>query len=226
MFDNNYRAVIADNDESKAIHFNLRYQVYCLEKKFEPIERFQTQQEIDPYDARSIHFLIQHRYTGEWVGTARLVLGTAESLPIARHAEFSLPADQAPGKSLAELSRLSILKSFRRHGRETRVSEPEILLGLIRAAREYSNDHGIDAWLFLCRRSIMRIVGNLGMEMRIIGAPCEHRGIRYPYFADMATAFDGIPDRSPAVAAMFARKNTLIPYSSLHSRSSRQPLAA
>ncbi len=215
MFDGLYRAVIADTEASKEIHFNLRYQVYCLEKQFEPTACINTHQEIDKFDVHSIHFLIQHKLSGQWVGAARLVQGGPESLPMAELTRTCLPSGVAKHANFAELSRLSILKSFRRHGGETRVSEPEVLLGLIRATKEYSENHAIDYWMFLCRRSIMRIVGSLGMEMEVIGSPCEHRGIRYPYLARLATAFDGIPDRSAVVEAMFARKNTLSCYSSL-----------
>ncbi len=215
MFDGRYRAVLADTRESKSIHYHLRYQVYCLEKRFEPAAHFDDQQEIDAYDDRSVHLLIQHRASGQWVGTARLVCGEPETLPMARIARFSLDGYATDSRQFAELSRLSILKSYRRHGERQQVSEPEVLLGLIRAAREYSTQAGLDYWLFLCRRSIMRIVGNLGMRMDIIGEPCEHRGTRYPYLATLATAFDGIAERSPAVHAMFSRRNTLMRYSQL-----------
>ncbi|BCX88303.1 hypothetical protein MIN45_P0672 [Methylomarinovum tepidoasis] len=216
MFDRRYRAVLADTKEGKSIHYRLRYQVYCLEKRFEPVERFCDQQEIDAYDNHSAHLLIQHLDSGEWVGTARLVFGKPESLPMARVARFSLEGVETGGRYFAELSRLSILKSYRRHGERQQVSEPEVLLGLIRAARDYSAQVGLDYWLFLCRRSIMRIVGNLGMHMDIIGDPCEHRGTRYPYLAKLATAFDGIPERSREVHAMFSRQNTLLRYSQLY----------
>lgn len=215
MFDSRYQAILADTVESRTIHYHLRYQVYCLEKGFEPKERFDDGLEIDAFDHHSVHFLIRHKASGEWVGAARLVIGKLDKLPIARIAQLALQARDIEGKRLAELSRLSILKSFRRGGRHHCVSEPEVLLGLIRAAKEYSELAKIDSWLFLCRRSIMRIVGNLGMHMDVIGEPCQYRGIRFPYLAELATAFDGIAKRSPAVHAMFSRKNTLIPYSSL-----------
>lgn len=225
MFDGRYRAVIADTGESKSIHYHLRYRVYCLEKRFEPVEHFEDQMEIDQYDRRSIHLLIQEKPTGQWIATARLVLGPPETLPVARVARFSLDGFDTEGKQFAELSRLSILKSYRRHGEQQRFNEPEVLLGLIRAAKDCSAQLGLDYWLFLCRRSIMRIIGHFGMEMRIIGAPCEHRGIRYPYLGDLANGFDGIAKRSPEVHAMFSRKNTLIPYSELYPEA-RPSLAA
>ncbi|GAB6068379.1 hypothetical protein JCM13664_16980 [Methylothermus subterraneus] len=215
MFDGRYLAVLADTQESRSIHYRLRYQVYCLEKRFEPAERFHDGLEIDPFDARSVHFLVQHKESGQWVGAARLVLGEPKQLPIFKTCRFSLQGHAVEGKRFAELSRLSILKSFRRGSAPQPVSEPEVLLGLIRAAKEYSEPAGIDCWLFLCKRSIARIVGSLGMRMDVIGAPCEHRGLRFPYLATLVTAFDGIAERSAKVHAMFAKRNTLIPYSEL-----------
>lgn len=215
MFDRHYRAVLADTEEGKSIHYHLRYQVYCLEKQFEPTDAFNNQRERDEYDEHSVHFLIQHKKTGDWVGTARLVIDQPERLPAFQITDFSLPPETRQPRACAELSRLSILKSFRRHTHQEKVSEPEVLLGLIRSVKEYSEQAGIDYWLFLCRRSIMRIVGNMGMHMDIVGDPCEHRGIRYPYLATLATAFDGIAERSPLVHQMFGRTNTLVAYSSL-----------
>ncbi|MCX8049277.1 MAG: PEP-CTERM/exosortase system-associated acyltransferase [Methylohalobius sp.] len=217
MFDSHYLAILADTPESRSLHYRLRYQVYCLEKQYESKDRFNDGLETDSFDRHSIHFLIRHKASGCWVGAARLVLGEPDQLPMARLAKFSLAGYPRAGKTFAELSRLSILKSFRRCGKQQTVSEPEVLLGLIRAAKEYSEQAKIDYWLFLCRRSIMRIVGNLGMHMDVIGEPCEHRGVRVPYLAVLATAFDGIAQRSEAVHAMFSRKNTLIPYSRLQS---------
>lgn len=216
MFDELYRAVIADTEQSRQIHYHLRYQVYCLEKKFEPLERFNGCMEIDEYDSRSVHFLIQHKPSGQWVGAARLIKSHPQSLPMIRLTGVPVTRQTLMmGRNVAELSRLSILRSFRRHGCRTHVNEPVVLLGLIRAAKEYSEANNIDYWIFLCRRAIMRIVGNLGMEMEIIGQPCEHRGLRYPYLATLATAFDGISERSPQVADMFSRKTMLQCYSEL-----------
>ena len=223
MFDSRYQAVLADTAEGRFIHYRLRYQVYCLEKRFEPAERFADRLERDEFDRHSVHFLIQHKPSGNWVATARLVLGEPHQLPIAKIAKFSLPEYTLEGKRFAELSRLSILKSFRYLGKQhEQVDEPEVLLGLIRAAKEYSERANLDYWLFLCRRSIMRIVGNLGMHMEVIGDPCEHRGVRFPYLAELATAFDGIATRIPAVYAMFSRTNTLVPYSLIQQNSNRK----
>ncbi len=216
MFDGRYRTIIADTVESKAIHFKLRYEVYCLEKRFEPTEHFNTSQERDDYDANAIHLLVQHKTSGQWVGAIRLVLGRPGSLPIYGLTSVSLPKTIMEEGGFAELSRLAILKSFRRCGKETRVSEPEVLLGLIRAAKEYSENHGIRYWLFLCRRSIKRVVGSFGMEMDVIGPPCEFRGIRYPFLATLATAFDGVAGHSDPVVSFFAKKHTLLYYSKLY----------
>lgn len=222
MFDGLYRAVIADTEESRHIHYHLRYQVYCLEKKFEPQERFNGRMEIDEYDSRSVHFLIQHKPSGQWVGAARLINSHPQSLPMIKLTRIPVPEQTLMlGRNVSELSRLSILRSFRRHGCKTHINEPEVLLGLIRAVKEYSEANNIDYWLFLCRRAIMRVVGNLGMQMEIIGQPCEHRGLRYPYMATLATAFDEIPGRSPQVAAMFSRKGMLQRYSELAGASQR-----
>jgi hypothetical protein len=35
MTNNGYEIILADTEESKNIHYNLRYQIFCLEKGFE-----------------------------------------------------------------------------------------------------------------------------------------------------------------------------------------------
>ena len=40
IFDHNYEVLLANTEESKNIHYKLRYQVYCDEMRFEDKNKF------------------------------------------------------------------------------------------------------------------------------------------------------------------------------------------
>ncbi len=194
MFDDRYEVVLADTASSRAIHYHLRYRVFCLEKGFEDAERFKDQMEKDGYDDDAVHFLVRDKRRNQWIAAARLVIGPMDFLPINRVAEINLP-DVAPGAIIAEFSRLLILDNYR-SSNGAKQSEPEILLGLIRAAKEYCRDINIEHWVFLCRRSIRRILSGLGIAMEPIGSACVFRGVRVPYWMNLTTAFDHVSQAS------------------------------
>lgn len=216
MFDARYEVVLADTPESKEIHFNLRYKVFCLEKGFEDASRFTSEMEKDQYDDRAIHFLVREPLTNRWIGAARLVIDKVSALPINHIADIEVPSNEKDAV-VAEFSRLLVLDNFRQ-AQTKLAAEPEILLGLIRAARDYCLRQGIKSVLFLCRRSIHRILGNAGVDMLQIGAPCIHRGVRAPYLVDLERGFDRIFRPCSRAYQMFSRAHSYYYYSDLYSR--------
>lgn len=218
MFDNTYQAILADTEESRNIHFKLRYQVYCLEKGYEPAGKFEDGLEKDEYDDNSVHFLIQERASGRWLGTARLVIAEPKKLPISELTDIEESKLTSENHKVAELSRLSILRNFRLNHQNSKVQEryqePEIILGIIRAAKTYCRETGIKNCLFLCRRSIRRILGKVGINMDLVGPPCEHKGMRYPYLTKFDD-FKRIPEVSAKIARMFSQQTAYVRYSEL-----------
>ena len=99
--------------------YALRYQVYCVEHAFENPADHPTERETDRHDPVSPHVALVCRSSGEVVGTTRLILpsgGLVPSLPLqsllgqdARSELRHYPLEQ-----MAEISRYSISKSFRR----------------------------------------------------------------------------------------------------------------
>lgn len=216
MFDSRYEVVLADTEESKEIHYGLRYSVFCLEKEFESAAHYSFPMETDQYDRQAAHFLVRERMTNNWIGAARLIFSPVESLPISKIAKLALPEHVKQG-AVAEFSRLLILSSFRQ-SKSQYVSEPEILLGLIRAAREYSLEQNTENWVFLCRRSINRILGSVGIDMKQIGPACVHRGVRVPYLMDLNKAFDRVSMCSSRTHQLFSKTQTYCYYSYLDDR--------
>ena len=54
MTNNSYEVILADTEESKSIHYNLRYQIFCMEKGFEEASKFQDKMEKDVYDDNAL----------------------------------------------------------------------------------------------------------------------------------------------------------------------------
>lgn len=221
MFDNRYQAILADTDESKKIHFHLRYQVYCLDKHFEDPKNFEDDLEIDEYDEKSAHFLILDRNTGKWMATMRLVIAAPEDLPMHEVTSVSLDKISEKKTPIAELSRLTILKNFRHNsatdaktkGIET--NGPEMLLGLLRAANSYCRNIGVRQWVFLCKRSMGRIFEKSGLTIKFAGGKCEHKGTRYPFWTDLEKLFLKNLRDAPKVFRMFNTGPAYYRYSEL-----------
>lgn len=199
-------AVLADTDESRAIHFNLRHQVYCLEKGFEkPTNSSIIDQEVDSFDKQSVHFLVRDLLTSRWVATLRVVLPVNNDLPIKHVVDESvLERTDVSLSQIAEVSRFTIL-SEHRHTTSSinELSFSEIMFSLVGAARSYCENIGIKTWVFLCRKSLSKIANRQGMAMGKIGGPYEFKGVRYPYQVDLDKAFIGLKSKSEKLYELF-----------------------
>lgn len=110
--------------------YRLRYDVYCTEFNYEPIENFPDGMERDEYDSKALHVLVRHKTTGLAAACTRLITtdpsNSATPLPLERYCKHSLNIDylnklNLPRRSICEASRLSVNKYFRRrHGRHGR----------------------------------------------------------------------------------------------------------
>ncbi len=216
MFDTRYEVVLANTPESKEIHFNLRYKVFCLEKGFEDPDKFSSEMEMDQYDNRAVHFLVRERVKNRWIGASRLVIDKLSSLPIDHVAEIQVPGCDK-NTVFAEFSRLLVIDNFRQAQLQSS-AEPEILLGLIRAARDYCLQQNIKRVLFLCRRSIYRILGSAGIDLLQIGSPCLYRGVRAPYVVDLDTGFERAFLPGSRTCQLFSRTHSYCYYSDIYDR--------
>ena len=65
MFDNRYEVILADNEDARRIHHQVRYKVYCLEEGFEDQSHFDNNEEHDEWDSHSVHFTVRTKQTKE-----------------------------------------------------------------------------------------------------------------------------------------------------------------
>jgi N-acyl amino acid synthase of PEP-CTERM/exosortase system len=233
MFDERYEVFLADNATAREIHHKVRYQVYCLEEGFEDQNEFDDSQERDEWDDRSAHFTVRDKRSGEWVAAMRLILPLSERLPIEEMCDIE-PGTAPAGEAIGEISRMCIVDKCRRKTRShspthgdspvypqpiqdkqapksgERVHKSEIILGLLRAAIDYSYEHGISRWYFLTTPALARIVNRLCIQLTRVGSPCDHRGVRYPFAASLKEAERQATEGSSTIAEW--RKGTTNSY--------------
>ncbi len=209
-FDNFFEVVLADTPESKEIHYNLRYQVYCEEMGFEDKARFPLKMEIDEWDSRAVHFLVRNRHSGLWLGALRIVYHNQFAFPFESKSAPTAALDTHDYLVSAEISRLCVVKEARRFvpsdcSHSNIDHEPQIhaasnvrylhkhharsrslMWGLLRAAVVYSAQQGLKHWYFLVTQPIAYCIQKEGFEMHQIGDAAEANGQRSPYKLEVA----------------------------------------
>jgi len=214
MFDDYFEVFLADTEEGKEKHFNLRYQVYCEEMGFEDKDAFPSEMEKDEWDNQSAHFIVRLKHTKQWVGAMRLVHKTEKPLPIQVHCDIDGTDDNT--QSLAEVSRLCLLKQIRKNPHQSfaipndDIQETDkvklffshsrinrsIIWGLLRAATIYSKQNNIKNWYFLTSKALARVISKSGFIMNRVGEACYHRGERFPFMmriGDLLSQAENIP---------------------------------
>lgn len=204
-FDNNFEVFLADTPESKEIHYNLRYRVYCEEMGFEDKELFQNQMESDEWDDFAVHFLVRHKVLGFWIGGMRLVYENNNSFPFEQWSKSHQKIENEAERYAVEMSRLCVIKEARKFNSKRfapfglpneQVADDldnvksifnyknhsrSLMWGLIRAAAVYSYESNIDNWYFVVAPALAHFLNKGGLNLTQIGEPCDHRGLRTPY---------------------------------------------
>ncbi|WP_227816455.1 PEP-CTERM/exosortase system-associated acyltransferase [Nitrogeniibacter aestuarii] len=184
--------------------FRVRHEVYCEELKFEP-ER-PDRRETDAFDPQSVHCLLRSaRAPNQPVGCTRLILAREDApdtpLPFEQACEATLdrsiidPA-RLDRRTIGEVSRLAVRAAYRRRRGERNVAVaiadddfsenesqprfPYIPIALYLGALALAERNGIETMFVLTEPRLAAHFGKLGVEIKQIGAPVEHRGMRVP----------------------------------------------
>jgi N-acyl amino acid synthase of PEP-CTERM/exosortase system len=212
MFDSRYEVFLADTPESRALHHQIRYQVFCIEEGFEDPERFSAGQESDRWDNNAQHFVVRDKESGAGVAAGRIVLPALGQLPVDDLGCISeKPVIPTGRRQVAEVSRICMVRGDVEKSQRlpvqavSRAGESEVMLGLIRAVIRYSWDHEIPQIYMLVTRPLARLLKRLGVDCRQVGDDIEYRGRRAPYLIDIDASWRGLVERSGEVADMFSR---------------------
>ncbi|VEP16532.1 conserved hypothetical protein [Hyella patelloides LEGE 07179] len=118
-FSQYFSLLVADNQSLLQEVYKIRYQVYCEELNYESPENFPDGMETDIYDSHSIHCLLQHKPTGVYAGCVRIIIPQQESdrstFPWQKFASnLVYPSPEYNWQNICEISRLAVLKDFRK----------------------------------------------------------------------------------------------------------------
>jgi N-acyl amino acid synthase of PEP-CTERM/exosortase system len=199
-FNTYFRVATAVAGDELQEALRIRYQVYCVENPFENAGDHPNGFERDEFDSHSIHSLLSHRTTGQAVGTARLIM------PVLNELERSFPVQQVcslpqlkllPLDRMAEVSRFSISKQFRRRQcdtlyegqvslRERRAMAPLMSLGLIQSLVRMSAEHGITHWCASMEPTLLRLLAAMSIKFEMLGPLVRYHGTRQPCYCEVA----------------------------------------
>jgi len=212
-FSKYFHALPALDDDLRKVVYRIRHGVYCEELGYEPTRP--NGLESDEFDERSVHCLLETATTAEPVGCVRLILADQSDpqvpFPFEQLCEAALDRSVVDPRTLdrtkiAEVSRLAVIDRYRRRHGEQKVplridasdfGTPErprfpyiaagLYLGMIAQARH----HGIETLFMLTERRLAKQLSRLGVKMQAIGAPIEHRGMRYPSMMSVQEVIEG-----------------------------------
>src|SRR3954468_15517245 len=222
-----FSSSIADSPEDRDECFRIRFQVYCIDNGFEDPANSPDGLERDDFDSHSVHSILTHNATGNAIGTVRLVLpddGERRMLPMLRIAE-AVAADAVapfPVWRTAEISRFSIVKSFRHYtpnqGVEAQLSAEEwrkmlfhLPLGLIKSCVEMSVREGMTHWATVMEPALLRLLTRLGIHFNPLGPLVEYHGRRQPCWIDLGVMLDRVHAERPDVWGVIAEGGRLWP---------------
>lgn len=210
-----FEIVPATDDSIRDAVYRVRHEVYCKELGFEPLRP--DGRETDAFDAHSQHCLLRtsnERKTP--VGCIRIVMAKSDEpdllLPFERTCAATLdrsiidPA-KLPRDRIAEVSRLAVRSAFRRRKGERQEAAPVheedfgtiiqprfpyIPIGLYLGAIALAARSGIETLFILTEPRLAAHFAKLGVDVRQIGGPVEHRGIRIPSMMDVQGIIKGM----------------------------------
>jgi N-acyl amino acid synthase of PEP-CTERM/exosortase system len=172
-FDQYFKIRFADTKELREASYRIRHAVYCDELGWEPVQSdgFET----DDCDDYSFALLLMHKRTGQFAGTARLVIppphNPEQKLPFEKHCLATVKQDSInfadyPRGSFSEISRLAVPESFRRRMGEK--NTPFVV-----------NDISLDANVFSAeeRRNFPNIAIGLYLSVIALAEICLHLAV-------------------------------------------------
>lgn len=201
-FSKYFSAVPATTPELRDECFRIRHDVYCRELGYEPLRP--DGRETDAFDAHSIYCLLRANESGRYIGCIRLILPNptdpAALFPFEKTCATTLERDlidpaKLPRDRIAEVSRLAVVSAYRRRkgekdsegtisagdfGSPERPRFPYVPVGLYLGMISQAQRFGIDTLFVLTEPRLARHLSLLGVHIKRIGGPVEHRGRRVP----------------------------------------------
>jgi N-acyl amino acid synthase of PEP-CTERM/exosortase system len=191
----------ADNPTLIEAAHALRYQVYCLERKFEDPHEHSSGLETDQFDSHALQGVLFHRPTDSAIGTVRMILpvncadGGLPVEQLLREHNIQL-AEFVRVENAVEVSRFAISKEFRRRWSDDPESIPRRplsrhdsarlanlpCLSLIQFLLRQSVKQGVFYWTAVMEATFLRMLARMGIHFTSIGPVVFHHGFRQPCY--------------------------------------------
>lgn len=215
-YDSHFRTQLAEGADLIRTAQAIRYQVYCLERKFESRDEHDGGLERDAFDGVAVHALLFHRPTGDAIGTARLIPFTDMDVlqPIRQilRANGLRARDHVPLRTTAEISRFAISNHLRRRGDgapECRSNLP--CLGLVQELVRQSLDMGLTHWAAVMEPKLLRMLAVMGIHFTSVGPLVDHHGLRQPSTCELGEMLERLKDERPDHWMIVTDGGTLVP---------------
>ena len=144
--------------------FRLRYEVYCLEKKYLNANDYPSKIETDKYDPYSVFFIVKDKKNGQLAGTVRLIKKKSHELPL--ESEFGVKIDKENDNGrMLEVSRLIVAKDYRKSAK----GQHYVLFLLFRMALNYCIDYDYNILVAELDNRILQILKKIGIEFKVLG---------------------------------------------------------
>jgi N-acyl-L-homoserine lactone synthetase len=174
--------LVADAPELLSEVFRLRYQVYCVEKGYEP---GYDGMESDEFDSDARHVLLIHRASGEPVGTVRIVPSSPtlgmRGLPMNAVCAPSITRNLPP-RTTGEISRFALSKQRRMSCRAGSM----VRLGLMQGIVRLSGELGLTDWCAIMEPMLLRLLRMNAIHFAPLGPLVEYHGLRQPSCGNIA----------------------------------------
>jgi len=194
----------------------LRYQVYCVERKFEDAQEHFGGLETDQYDAAAIQGVLFHRPSEQAIGTVRIIQPAScgqDGLPIAQLlGENNIDlAKFVHIPDAVEVSRFAISKEFRRRWTDERVIADGRPLTRLETARQANLpclsliqfllrqcvEQNVLYWTAVMEGTFLRMLARMGIHFTSIGPVVFHHGYRQPCYCYLPTMLEELKFEQP-----------------------------
>jgi N-acyl amino acid synthase of PEP-CTERM/exosortase system len=197
--------ILDDDPQLLGQSYRLRYQVYCVERRFLNAEDYPDQLEFDAFDRDSVHVGVVDG-DGGLVATARLVQSTRHDLPLFRYCTL-FPSERTldnPANTVVEVSRVSISRAYARHregpvlaglagvnaavpaGLDRRLRGAEPFLTLLKAVIYGAKGAGATHLIGATDAALHRRLVRFGFPYRLAGPSVDYYGPVAPHIMSLA----------------------------------------
>jgi N-acyl-L-homoserine lactone synthetase len=160
--------------------YRLRYHIYCLEKGFEPKEKYPDGIEMDEYDVYSIHFIA--KVHDEAVGTARLILNNPLGFPAEKYCRTDITDYSIRKEQTVEISRFAVSNTL---VRALQFDRTKILIGLFRETYQETKQLGIGNLCAAMGKGLQRLLCKYGIIFSQLGPIVDYHGPRALYISSI-----------------------------------------